>query len=91
MKLSTTALSTVAFRSSTFRSRSGRSRLCGGEILGLTAQGSIALVPESGQSSSLRAETKASLGTSTRPIAFIFFLPFFCCSRSLRFRVMSPP
>ena len=37
------------------------------------------------------AETKASLGTSTRPMAFIRFLPSFCRSSSLRFRVMSPP
>ncbi len=43
------------------------------------------------QSSSLRAEMKTSPGTSTRPIDFIFFLPSFCFSSSLRFRVMSPP
>ena len=42
-------------------------------------------------SSSLRAEMKASCGTSTRPIDFIRFLPSFCLSRSLFFRVMSPP
>jgi len=44
-----------------------------------------------GQSSSLRAETKASWGTSTRPMFFIFFFPSFCFSSSLRLRVMSPP
>ena len=43
------------------------------------------------QSSSLRAEMNTSPGTSTRPIAFIFFLPSFCFSSSFRFRVMSPP
>ena len=41
--------------------------------------------------SSLRAEMKTSPGTSTRPIDFIFFLPSFCFSSSLRLRVMSPP
>ena len=43
------------------------------------------------QSSSLSAETKASWGTSTRPMFFIFFFPSFCFSSSLRLRVMSPP
>ena len=43
------------------------------------------------QSSSLRAEMNTSPGTSTRPIAFIFFLPSFCFSSSFLFRVMSPP
>src|ERR1019366_6543808 len=43
------------------------------------------------QSSSRNAETKASWGTSTRPMLFIFFLPSFCFSRSFRLRVMSPP
>ena len=38
-----------------------------------------------------RAEMKASWGTSTRPMFFIFFLPSFCFSSSLRLRVMSPP
>ena len=37
------------------------------------------------------AATKASWGTSTRPIVFIRFLPSFCFSSSLRLRVMSPP
>jgi hypothetical protein len=46
---------------------------------------------QSGQSSSLRAETKASWGTSTRPIFFIFFFPSFCFSNNLRLRVISPP
>ena len=43
------------------------------------------------QSSSLSAEMNTSPGTSTRPIDFIFFLPSFCFSSSLRLRVMSPP
>ena len=43
------------------------------------------------QSSSLRALMNTSPGTSTRPIDFIFFLPSFCFSSSLRLRVMSPP
>ena len=34
---------------------------------------------------------KASWGTSTRPMAFMRFLPSFCFSSSLRLRVMSPP
>ncbi len=38
-----------------------------------------------------RAETKASWGISTDPTAFIFFLPSFCFSRSLRLRDTSPP
>ena len=42
-------------------------------------------------SESLRAETNASWGTSTRPMFFIRFLPSFWRSRSLRLRVMSPP
>jgi hypothetical protein len=37
------------------------------------------------------AATKASCGTSTRPIVFIRFLPSFCFSSSLRLREMSPP
>ena len=43
------------------------------------------------QSSSRRAEMKASWGTSTRPMFFMRFLPSFCFSSSLRLRVMSPP
>ena len=43
------------------------------------------------QSSRRRAEMNTSPGTSTRPIDFIFFLPSFCFSSSLRLRVMSPP
>ncbi len=38
-----------------------------------------------------RAAMKASCGTSTRPTIFIRFLPSFCFSSSLRFRLMSPP
>jgi hypothetical protein len=37
------------------------------------------------------AAMKASCGTSTRPTIFIRFLPSFCFSSSLRFRLMSPP
>ena len=37
------------------------------------------------------AATKASCGTSTRPMVFMRFLPSFCFSSSLRLRVMSPP
>ena len=33
----------------------------------------------------------ALCGTSTLPIIFILFLPFFCFSNSLRLRVTSPP
>ena len=51
-----------------------------------TGQNAVAV-----QSSSRRAEMNTSPGTSTRPIDFIFFLPSFCRSRSLRLRVMSPP
>ncbi len=43
------------------------------------------------QSSSRKAATKASWGTSTRPICFMRFLPSFWRSSSLRLRVMSPP
>ena len=43
------------------------------------------------QSSRRSAETKASWGTSTLPMFFIFFFPSFCFSRSFRFLVMSPP
>ena len=43
------------------------------------------------QSVSRSAATKASWGTSTRPIDFIFFLPSFCFSSSLRLRLISPP
>src|SRR5690606_16553431 len=37
------------------------------------------------------AAMNASCGTSTRPTIFIRFLPSFCRSSSLRFRVTSPP
>ncbi len=43
------------------------------------------------QEPSLNAEMNASWGTSTRPMLFIFRLPSFCFSRSLRLRVTSPP
>ena len=43
--------------------------------------------PESEESAAM----KASCGTSTRPTIFIRFLPSFCFSSSLRFRLMSPP
>ena len=39
----------------------------------------------------LRTSMKASCGMLTLPMAFIFFLPSFCLSRSLRLRLMSPP
>ena len=42
-------------------------------------------------SSTRSAAMNASWGTSTRPTRRIRALPFFCCSRSLRLRVMSPP
>ena len=41
--------------------------------------------------SAVSAATKASCGTSTRPMVFIRFLPSFCFSSSFRFLVMSPP
>ncbi len=39
----------------------------------------------------LSTARKASCGTSTPPTCFMRFFPFFCFSRSLRLRVMSPP
>jgi hypothetical protein len=41
--------------------------------------------------SRLSTARNASWGTSTAPTCFIRFLPFFCCSSSFRFRLMSPP
>ena len=41
--------------------------------------------------SSLSTARKAFCGTSTEPICFMRFLPFFCFSRSLRLREISPP
>ena len=41
--------------------------------------------------SAQRTETKAFWGIWTWPICFIFALPFFCLSRSLRLRETSPP
>lgn len=38
-----------------------------------------------------RIFTNVSLGIDTFPNCFIFFFPSFCFSRSLRFRVISPP
>gem|GEM_PF-3306571 len=43
------------------------------------------------QSPLLSTLMKASWGIFTLPNIFIFFLPSFCFSSSLRFRVMSPP
>jgi len=45
----------------------------------------------SSSSSVLSTETKADWGISTFPTIFIFRLPSFCFSRSLRLRLMSPP
>ena len=59
-----------------------------------TGAGSRATAARAGRlpySSRVSAEMKASWGTSTRPMFFIFFLPSFCFSSSLRLRVMSPP
>src|SRR4029079_19200554 len=42
-------------------------------------------------SSTRSAAMKASCGTSTRPTRRMRALPFFCCSSSLRLRLMSPP
>jgi len=42
-------------------------------------------------SPTLSRARKASCGMSTRPMRFMRFLPSFCFSSSLRFRVMSPP
>ncbi len=42
-------------------------------------------------SPTLRTARKASCGMSTLPIRFMRFLPSFCLSSSLRFRLMSPP
>jgi predicted small integral membrane protein len=43
------------------------------------------------QTSTFSAAMNASCGISTLPYWRIFFLPFFCLSRSLRLRVTSPP
>lgn len=45
----------------------------------------------SSSASNLSTDKNASCGTSTLPICFIFFLPFFCFSRSFFFLVISPP
>ena len=42
-------------------------------------------------SSTFRAATKASWGTSTEPTIFMRFFPSFCLWRSFFFRLMSPP
>ena len=41
--------------------------------------------------STFRIARKAFWGISTFPTCFMRFLPSFCFSRSLRFRLMSPP
>ena len=41
--------------------------------------------------SAFKTARKASCGTVTEPISFIFFLPSFCFSSSLRLRETSPP
>ena len=59
---------------------------------GFGCSGGQSAPPFGFQSSPRRnAEMKASWGTSTRPMFFIFFLPSFCFSSSLRLRLMSPP
>ena len=69
--------STTALRIAAFRSS--------------TAEPGYCPPPRSDQSSSLRADTNASWGISTRPTDFIRRLPSFWRSSSLRLRVMSPP
>ena len=79
--------------------RHDRRQACGPAAPGLTeltaAAGSrgagAAQRLRSGPCSVDRAATKASCGTSTRPMTFILRLPSFCLSSSLRLRVMSPP
>ena len=55
------------------------------------ASGTAVATARSQSSPRRNAEMKASWGTSTRPMFFIFFLPSFCFSSSLRLRLMSPP
>ncbi len=71
-----------------------------GHQRGVVGQAQVPAEPDDGgagalshpaQSSRRSAETKASGGTSTRPMLFIRFLPSFWRSISLRLRVMSPP
>src|SRR2546428_6699686 len=55
-------------------------------------EGVASLHPRHAHFSSTRnARMNTSGGTSTSPRRFIFSLPFFCFSRSLRLRVTSPP
>ncbi len=51
----------------------------------------VAVVGGYVQTSTFSAAMNASCGMSTLPYWRIFFLPFFCLSRSLRLRVTSPP
>jgi hypothetical protein len=60
------------------------------EASGRTCSHAMA-VEHSPQLSTFSAAMNASCGMSTLPNCRIFFLPSFCFSRSLRFRVMSPP
>jgi len=57
----------------------------------IDGQARVGRLTSSQSSPRRKAEMKASWGTSTRPMFFIFFLPSFCFSRSLRLRLMSPP
>jgi len=65
--------------------------LSGHESLGPGLNSSCLAVEPSPQLSTFSAAINASCGMSTLPNCRIFFLPSFCFSRSLRFRVMSPP
>ncbi len=77
--------------------RAGGRRVGQGPLVG---ESEVAAEPEDGrrgvlshrtQSSSRRARMKVSGGISTRPMAFIRFLPSFCLLSSLFLRVTSPP
>ena len=78
--------STTALRIAAFRSSNTNLMLAVGPMASGRTDPGLEV-----QSDNLRAETKASWGTSTRPMDFIFFLPSFCFSSSFLLRVMSPP
>ena len=48
-------------------------------------------IPQEIQMNEIPVINLASLGISTLPMVFIFFLPSFCLSRSFLFLVISPP